>query len=104
MNKQSLVEELPMCFKIQGQPEPTEKHKNKLTEIRTMECFMDILTVKATHGQTLGKRFLEIRCSSESRGKGNDIPGWGNNKAEEGKTCLLKRNIQMERSVCVTDI
>lgn len=41
MNKQSLVEELPMCFRIQGQVESTEKHKNKLTETGTMECCMD---------------------------------------------------------------
>lgn len=37
MNKQSLLDKLPMCFRIQGQVEHTEKHKNKLTESRTVE-------------------------------------------------------------------
>lgn len=30
MNKQSLVEKLPMCFRMQEQVRLTEKHKNKL--------------------------------------------------------------------------
>lgn len=42
-----------------------------------------------------------MRCSSKSRDKGNDIPGGGNDRAEEGKACFLKRKLDLNGEECL---
>lgn len=54
-------------------------------------------------GKTVRKSFLEKRCSSKSRGKGNYIPG-GVNRAEGGgrvEAYLLKRKIDPNGEECL---
>lgn len=89
MYKQSLVEKLPKCFRMQGQVEHIEKQKNKLVNRNQNNGVLNGHTDSKSYIWTkrLRRSFLEERCSSTRTG---GIPNGENNREEAGESMFVE--------------